>query len=159
MDEVIKIVTIALAVLGAMITVYKFFWKAPSEKEPTVELSESITTRFISLFESHGVHRSQIPEFFDHNLTLHQCSSNEELSKVLIPQILSDAAEKFAVNLEWLQGASKEIYPIHDFYKNPKKCELFIEKLKMNGNELGGYLINSNASKTHNEYDAVIVIK
>ncbi len=158
MIESLTTTGVILGVVLGLMSIYKFFWKSPSEKKTNTATSESITTRFISMFENHGVHRNQIPEFFEHNLTLHQCSSNDELSKVLTPEILIDAAKRFAVNIEWLQGASKEIYPVHKFYKNPKGCELFIEKLKSNGNELGGYLINSDASKTHNEDDAVIVI-
>jgi hypothetical protein len=46
-----------LGICVAGITIYKFFWKAPSEKETkqAEDISETIATRLVALFESHGV--------------------------------------------------------------------------------------------------------
>ena len=40
---------------------------------------ETVSARFIRLFESHGVHRNQIPRFFDHGLTLKDVQDDNSL--------------------------------------------------------------------------------
>lgn len=40
---------------------------------------ESVAARFVRLFETHGVHRNQIPRFFDHGLTLNDLKSDDSL--------------------------------------------------------------------------------
>ena len=62
----------------AFTTIYKFFWKAPAdrkEKEPSTKIG-LVAPRFIALFESHGVHRNQIPDFFGHGITSHHITSH-----------------------------------------------------------------------------------
>jgi hypothetical protein len=41
--------------------------------------TESIATRFVRLFESHGVHRNQIPSFIGHGLTLQDIQDDTSL--------------------------------------------------------------------------------
>ena len=64
-DLIIKTIELLITVLVALTTLYKFFWKAPSEKEAkqVEDKAETIASRFIFLLESHGVHRGQIPKF------------------------------------------------------------------------------------------------
>jgi hypothetical protein len=118
-------------ICAAAITIYKFFWKAPSEKEAkqVEEKAENIATRFIALFESHGVHRNQIPEFFDHGLDISSCASDDELLNNLTPEIITDAVKLFGVNKDWLEGSTKEIYDIPNFYKHPERFESYIIEL------------------------------
>lgn len=136
-----------------------WFWLNKRKKSKTTEpKSQSVAARFIAIFEAHGVHRNQIPTFFDHGLTLFHCSTDEELLKHLTNDILEAVTELFAINMEWLQGASEEIYPIHNFYKNPQDCQGFLDNLKANNNSLGGYLFSPSKLKSRDNYDAAVVV-
>lgn len=102
---------------------YRFF------KNPT-EL-ESVASRFIRLFETHGVHRNQIPRFFGHGITLKDLQDDLSLLAKLDEEILDDACKLFAVRREWLDGAERQAHPHHDFYKEPKEFLEFIKALKL----------------------------
>ena len=114
--------------------------------------------RFIKLFESHGVSRSQISGFFGHGLTIADCSASERLVEKLTDEILHDAAELFGINLEWLHGASEQIFKIHHFYKTPEECIHFFSKLKTGGNELSGYALRPDKLRSIDGYSSSIVI-
>lgn len=96
---------------------------------------ESVATRFIRLFEVHGVHRNQIPRFFGHNITLKDLQDDSSLTTKLDEDILENACKLFAVRREWLDGADKQIHPHHDFYKRPKDFLEFITELKLANTE------------------------
>jgi hypothetical protein len=100
--DIIKIVAVICTCIGTLLAAYKFFWKAPSEKEikQAEDIPETIATRLIALFESHGVHRNQIPEFFGHGLDISSCASDEKLLEKITPEIIRDAVlAKNNVNL------------------------------------------------------------
>ena len=103
----------------------KYFGKTKKPPE-----SELVAARFIQLFEAHGVHRNQIPRFFGHALTLIDLKDNASLLLKLNEEMLEDVCQLFAVRREWLDGADKQIYPHHDFYKKPSECLAFINALK-----------------------------
>lgn len=88
--------------------------------------SESIATRFIRLFEDHGVHRNQIPRFFGHGLELKDVQDDKALLTRLDETILEAACAKFAVRREWLDGADAQALPDHDFYKHPEEFATFL---------------------------------
>jgi hypothetical protein len=134
------------------------WYKRRKENKKSDVISQNVATRFIAIFESHGVHRNQIPTFFDHGLTFFHCSTDEELLKHLTNDILEAVTELFAINMEWLQGASDEIYPIHNFYKHPQECKDFLNRLKSNNNPLGGYVFSPSKTKNRDIYDSAIVI-
>jgi hypothetical protein len=149
----------------AVITIYKFFWKAPSEKEAkqvnkTEDKAGNIAPRFIALFESHGVHRNQIEEFFGHGLDIRSCATDEELLKKLTPEILNDAVKLFGVNKDWLEGSSAEIYNIPDFYKCPEKFDLYLTELlkSTNANKLSAYALISEEKLMNAYNDSLFVI-
>ena len=149
----------------ALITIYKFFWKAPSEKEvkqvnETGNKSETIAARFVSLFESHGVNRNQIEEFFGHGLDIPSCASDEELLKKLTPEIITDAVKLFGVNKDWLEGSSSGIYNIPDFYKHPEDFDLYLTELLKNtdANKLSAYALTANKKSMHEFNDSLFVI-
>jgi len=152
----------------AVITIYKFFWKAPSEKEAKdvknineVDIkTDTIATRFIALFESHGVHRNQIEEFFGHGLDIPSCATDEELLKKLTPKIITDAVKLFGVNKDWLEGSSKEIYNITDFYKHPEKFESYLIDILDNtkAGDLSAYAITSKKKLMNDFNDSLLVI-
>lgn len=103
----------------------------------------SVATRFVRLFESHGVHRNQIPRFFGHCLTLKDVQDDATLFTKLDETILDAACKLFAVRREWLDGAEPQVHPVHDFYKHPEAFADFIKNLKVNNPDdvMGGVLI------------------
>jgi len=104
---------------------------------------ESVATRFIRLFESHEVHRNQIPRFFGHGLLPKDVQDDASLFAKLDEAMLDAACMRFAVRREWLDGAETKVYPRHDFYKHPEKVAGFLDALKANNpdGELDGVLI------------------
>jgi hypothetical protein len=96
-------------------------------RSKTALTDESVASRFIRLFESHGVHRNQIPRFFDHGLRLADVKDASVLLPRLDEPMLDDACRLFAVRREWLDGAEKRIYPCHDFYKRPDQFASFVD--------------------------------
>jgi len=99
---------------------------------------ENIATRFVRLFESHGVHRNQIPRFIGHDLTLKDVEDDAALLAKLDEPLLEAVCEKFAVRREWLDGAEPQIHPCHDFYKHPEWFGTFLKK-KMAANPDGDW--------------------
>ncbi len=95
-------------------------------KKPSVE---SIASRFVLLFEKHGIHRNQIPRFFGHGLTLADVAGDDRLLNKLELGILNAAAELFAVRLEWLECVDEKIYETHDFYQQPEAYQAFLANL------------------------------
>ncbi len=92
---------------------------------------ESLAARFVRLFEAHGVHRNQIPRFFDYGLTLNDLKDDDSLLLSLNEKMLDAACELFAVRREWLDGADDIAHANHDFYKHPEEFLTFITELKM----------------------------
>jgi hypothetical protein len=160
--EIIKIIAVICALVGTFIAAYKFFWKAPSEKETkqAEDIPETIATRLVALFESHGVHRNQIPEFFGHDLDISSCTSDEKLLDKITPEIINNAVELFGVNKDWLEGSSKEIYDIPDFYKHPEEFEHYLVELLKNTSKdkLFAYALTSNKKLMNGDYDSLFVI-
>jgi hypothetical protein len=149
----------------AAITIYKFFWKAPSEKEAkqvneTEDKAETIATRFVALFESHGVHRNQIEEFFGHGLDIPSCANDEELLKKLTPEIITDAVKLFGVNKDWLEGSSNEMYSIPDFYKHPEKFESYLVDLLhcTEAEKLSANALTTKKKLIHDFNDSLLII-
>ena len=91
---------------------------------------ESVSSRFVRLFESHGVHRNQIPRFFGNGLALKDVQSDADLMLRLDETILQATCDLFAVRREWLDGADNQIFPIHYFYKYPHAFGEFVDALK-----------------------------
>ncbi len=111
-----------------------------AKRNPPVE---SVAARFLRLFESHDVHRNQIPRFFGHGLSLSDVQDDASLLPKLDDTILEAACALFAVRKEWLEGAGSLVYPSYDFYKHPEKVSGFIETLRANNpdGELSGVLL------------------
>lgn len=105
-----------LSEINAFFSLKDRFWKA-SANEPE---APNTAKRFIRLFEGHGVARAQIPRFFGHGLNLYQVENESELLKALNQDILQAAAELFGIKLEWLEGATDELYELNNFYKAPR---------------------------------------
>lgn len=130
------------------------WWQA--RKNP---LAESIATRFVRLFESHGVHRNQIPRFIGHGLTLTDVQDDASLLAKLDETILDDVCGRFAVRREWLDGAETQVHPCYDFYKHPEDFADIIKRLKANNPDGGllGVLIAPDEPEGHAE--ALLVLQ
>ena len=81
------------------------------------------------LFETHGVHRNQIPHFFGHGLMLKDVQDDVSLLAKLDESLLAAACVKFAVRREWLDGAESQAHTDHDFYKHPEDFVKFLDEL------------------------------
>lgn len=119
---------------------------------------ESVVTRFVRLFESHGVHRNQIPRFIGHGLTLRDVQDDSSLLAKLDETMLEAACKKFAVRREWLDGAELQIHPCHDFYKHAKGLsELLADLMENNPDaDLHGVLI---APEELDNADALLILQ
>lgn len=154
-----EIVVGVATVIATVIAILHFFRKPQAQTPVTVEVSEkSIATRFLNLFETHGIHRNQIPSFI-HGLTIADVQTEQSLLPKFNDELLNYVCELFAVRREWLDGASDEIYETHDFYKHPELCEEFIQRLKAHENAVHHYgvLLVAKDSKSWHE-SAVIVL-
>jgi hypothetical protein len=105
--------------------------------------ADTVSSRFIQLFESHDVHRNQIPRFFGHGITLKDIQDEAALLGKLDEPLLDAACTLFGVRREWLEGAESQVYPLHDFYKHPEDVAPFLKALKKNNPDggLDGLLI------------------
>ena len=54
-------------ILGILKKCWNYLKEHFSSKKQSAEV-DSVASRFIRLFENHGVHRNQIPRFFGHGL-------------------------------------------------------------------------------------------
>ena len=93
---------------------------------------QSVARRFVRLFAAHGIHRNQIPRVMGLNATFADVQTDESLLKILTDELLEKAARLFAVRREWLEGASEQIYPTHDFYKQSDRFPEFLDSLLAN---------------------------
>lgn len=125
---------------------FKLWWK--EKRSPPVD---SIAARFVKLFESHGIYRNQIPRFIGHDLTLADVQSDESLVIKLTDELLDDVCKMFAIQREWLDGADKEIYPIHHFYKHHEDFSCFIDDLKQSDSRLSGVLIVPQSANSQSQ--------
>ncbi len=119
---------------------------------------ETIVIRFVRLFESHGVHRNQIPRFIGHGLTLKDMQDDISLLAKLDEPLLEAACEKFAVRREWLDGADSQIYPCHDFYKHPEWFAEFLKE-RMGENPDGNFHGVLAAPKEYGDANALLILQ
>ncbi len=130
-----------------------------SRKNSLVTPIETIAARFVRLFESHGVHRNQIPRFFGYGLTLKDVQDDASLLTKLDEDMLAAACTLFAVRREWLDGAESQVYQDHDFYKYPTEFLGFLEGLKADNpsGQMRGVLIAPIERKWHAQ--ALIILQ
>ena len=124
------------------------------------QLPETVAWRFFRLFESHQVHRNQIPRFFGNGLTLQDMQSETALLPKLEEQVLQAACDLFAVRREWLDGVDAQAFPMHDFYQRPQVFEEYLRRLKESnaGGQLSGVLLAPNDSSASASDAALIIL-
>ncbi|MEC5398695.1 hypothetical protein [Uliginosibacterium sp. H1] len=131
------------------------FWKwAQGKRNP---VSETVAARFVRLFESHDVHRNQIPRFFGHGLALKDVQSDADLLPKLDETVLQAACDLFAVRREWLDGAEAQIYSCQDFYKKPGEAAGFLQSLT--AKTLDGKLDGVLFAPEQKEGEALIIFR
>ena len=119
---------------------------------------DTVTSRFISLFEAHGVHRNQIARILGNSHPIAKFQSDDALSGLLTTDLLDQAASLFAVRRDWLDCATDNIYQPHDFYKKPEHFKSFVDDLMSRCvGDVSGVILVGN-SKQHEE-KALIVIQ
>jgi hypothetical protein len=144
-------------IVGVLKKVWDFLKDKFSDKKAPTDV-ENVASRFIQLFEKHGIHRNQIPRFFGHKLTLADVADQEKLITKLTHNILQSASDLFAVRLEWLEGVDATIYEAHDFYKHPENYRDFLARLAA-GNEhriIAKLVLSTDPSS---EQDALLVLE
>ncbi|HAS8156280.1 hypothetical protein [Vibrio vulnificus] len=126
-----------------------------SDKTP----QELLSTRLVSVFEAHGVHRNQIPNVIGHGLTLHDVSSDERLLEKLNNEILVSTCNLFGINRDWLDGSSEEVYSTYNFYKYPQKFSDFLSGLvaKSGSDNLDGVLLT--VDKVDRGTESVLILQ
>jgi len=97
-------------------------------KQPEPETSAS---RFLALFNAHGVKPSQIPDVFGHGLSIADCHCAESLTKVLTSDLMEKAAQLFGINRDWLDCASDVVYEPHSFYKNSQGFDAYLKSIAL----------------------------
>ncbi|HCE3742060.1 hypothetical protein HJ137_22500 [Vibrio parahaemolyticus] len=120
---------------------------------------ELLSTRLVSVFEAHGVHRNQIPNVIGHGLTFHDVSSDERLLEKLNNEILASTCNLFGINRDWLDGSSEEVYPTYNFYKYPQKFSNFLSELvtKCGCENLDGVLLT--VDKVDRGTESVLILQ
>lgn len=113
----------------------------PLKQHEVIKNNDLISTRLVKICEAHGVHRNQIPKILGSGLTLYDVKNDSTLLKKLDDDILNKAAELLGVNRDWLDGASNEIYPTYDFYKDSEGFQEFLTNKLNSGFELDGVLL------------------
>lgn len=95
----------------------KLFVWLQSRANPVRQQSE----RFLLVFETHGIKRTQINRLLPKKLQLlaFQLSDADELKKVLTQEHINWAANFFALEREWLDGTSDAANKLIFSYKSP----------------------------------------
>lgn len=109
---------------------FSLLWRAiQGPRSVSSTAGSPLPQRFIGIFEQHGLHRNQVPRFFEHDLAPKDVIDNASVLKALTEPMLAAACVQFAVRREWLDGADDQVHPYHDFYQYPTKFAEFITTL------------------------------
>lgn len=107
--------------LGERLVGYWKKWRKPP-------VPETLAGRFIRLFESHGVHRNQIPRFFGHGLQFKDVQDDATLLPCLTDIHLADACELFGVQRQWLERGEGCAHVRRYFYVQPQAFGAFLDE-------------------------------
>jgi hypothetical protein len=124
------------------------YWKKFRQRpEP-----ETLATRFVRLFEAHGVKRNQIPRFFGHGLQLKDVQSDAELIKCLSDEHLADASQLFGVERQWLESGEGRAHTLGTYYGQPAGFGAYLDKVLsdregLSGVELSAALFGAYANR------------
>ncbi|QBM19139.1 hypothetical protein MARI_32820 [Marinobacter sp. JH2] len=128
-------------------------------KEKFGAKKDSPVQRFVDVFESHGVHRNQIPRYFPDLLNLADVQDDQSLSKILDQEMIDRTADLFNVDTAWIECANSHPYLTHSFYKQPEKFIEFLDGLLASGSDLTGVLFTSAFPGSGHHADTFILIE
>lgn len=120
------------------------------------KFTPTVCSRFLQLFEAHGIGINQIPSFFGHGLTVEDMANKKRLLRKLDETSLNAACKTFGVRREWLDCADDQVYDVHHFRAEHDNFMLFLDQLKIAGNSLKGHLYLSSSREW--ELDSLFVI-
>ncbi|MFH7321251.1 hypothetical protein ACHHRT_11670, partial [Desulfurivibrio sp. D14AmB] len=97
-----------------------------------------LVKRFLLIYKSHGIERTQLPRFLapDNNLSLADVSTDKKLLLALTEDVLNRTCDSFGVRREWLDGKDGPIYPYFWFDKNLGEFIDFLADLKSHHEEI-----------------------
>jgi hypothetical protein len=88
-----------------------------------------VPTRFLSVFNEHGIATSQIPRFIP-ELSLAKLGSSEALLSAITPELIDRTSRLFGVRREWMEGVDDVIYCRDFCYKRPRRFFAKLSALK-----------------------------
>lgn len=124
------------------------YWKKWQQRpEP-----ETLASRFVRLFEAHGVKRNQIPRFFGHGLQLKDVQTDAELIKCLSDEHLADASKLFGIDRQWLESGEGRAHALGTYYGHPAGFGTYLDKVLadrkgLKGVELSAALFGAYANR------------
>jgi hypothetical protein len=119
--------------------------------------ADTVASRFVSLFNAHGVHRNQIFRLLGRPLPIVNLQTDEAMLGSLTTELLDQAASLFAIRRDWLDCATDEIYPLHDFYKKPEQFGLFLDGLiSRRVGDISGFILVGESNR-HEETGIIVI--
>ncbi|MDD2846401.1 MAG: hypothetical protein PHT57_15780 [Rhodoferax sp.] len=122
---------------------------------------ESLPSRFLRLFEAHGVHRNQIPRFFGHGLQLKDVKDEAALLPCLTNEHLADACQLFGVERKWLERGEGNAHVRRDFHLQPLMFGAFLDDVLAARTVLHEEVVKAElfgVLEPHRELDSTMVI-
>lgn len=108
----------------------------------------ALIERFITLFNAHGIERTQIPRFIGEKyLTLADVSTDEKLLHKLSESVMSAVCELFGVQREWLDGKDVPIYPVLNYYKDMESYLAFMAEINGKYEEIRAFAFKAPEDK------------
>lgn len=120
--------------------------------------ADTVASRFVSLFNAHGIHRNQIFRLLGRPLSIAKLQTDEVILESTTADLLDQAATLFAIRRDWLDCATDEIYPLHDFYKKPEQFRMFLDEiLSRRVGDISGVILVGESDR--HEQTGIIVIE
>lgn len=123
LGEFLTLTKLAETAFKWMSGLYRIIRPVKPERSPTV------TSRFVALFEMHGVHKNQIPSFFRNGITLADIANEEKLLDKLTDTVIDAASSLFGTRKEWLLCVDDNLFDTQHFYKQLEKAKAFVNSL------------------------------
>lgn len=125
-------------------------------------IPETLAGRFIRLFESHGVHRNQIPRFFGHGLQFKDVQDDAALLPCLTDIHLAAACKLFGVQRQWLErGEGRALVRSH-FSLQPQAFGAFLDEILAGRKELRDVPLKAElfgVLEPHSQVEGTLVIE
>jgi len=106
---------------------------------------DSVSSRILSIFETHGVHRNQINRFMGYDLSIADYQSSESFLPHITDEMITAISSKFSIRQQWIECASSQCHDWYSFYKSPSSYKKFLEE-QLRGsdkNDIDLFLLNS----------------